>query len=77
MLESDSRDGSGNVLAWRIVPRKERKLRQRVYKGIPDAWRAVAWPLLINRVAGRARPSEELLVQQYRVSAAALMHGRT
>lgn len=68
MLESDSRNGSGNVLAWRVVPRKERKLRERVYKGIPDAWRAVAWVLLIERCAGATRASSDSLARQYRVS---------
>lgn len=68
MLESESRNGSGNVLGWRVVPRKEHKLRERVYKGIPDAWRAAAWGLLIERYTGSTRSSHEVLARHYRVS---------
>ncbi|KIJ53601.1 hypothetical protein M422DRAFT_154639 [Sphaerobolus stellatus SS14] len=60
MLESKVQDGSGNVMNWRVVPRKERKLRERVYKGVPDAWRAAAWALMMDRNAPRGMRMEEL-----------------
>jgi len=52
---------------WRVVPRKERKLRERIYKGIPDAWRAPAWGLLVERYAGVSRERWAELGAQYRV----------
>lgn len=69
MLQSESINGSGNVLAWRVVTRKERKLRERVYKGIPDAWRAAAWGLLVERFTGATRALHETRARDYRVSA--------
>lgn len=49
MLEPRARDEGGNIEAWGIKASKESKLRERVYKGIPDRWRAAAWELLISR----------------------------
>ncbi|KAF8588332.1 RabGAP/TBC [Ramaria rubella] len=66
MLESGMRNGRGDVLAWRVVLRKERKLRERVYKGIPDPWRAAAWGLLVERIANTTRSSQDSLARQYR-----------
>lgn len=52
MLEAERRDCGGNVAVWRVKPGKERKLRKRVFKGIPDTWRAAAWEVLIARWVG-------------------------
>jgi hypothetical protein len=49
MLEPQARDKGGNVLGWSVRAPKERKFRGRVYKGIPDRWRAAAWPLMMAR----------------------------
>lgn len=54
------------------------QLERRVYKGIPDRWRAAAWGTLIDemippsssgRVAGKgkARDSDEDLIREYQV----------
>ena len=66
MLEANSRDQGGNVEEWRVRPSKEKKLRERVYKGIPDCWRSAAWEVLMNRFtrSGRRRLIE--LGEQYR-----------
>ncbi|KAL5519521.1 hypothetical protein ACEPAH_1204 [Sanghuangporus vaninii] len=55
MLEAEGRDQGGNVAIWRIKPSKEKKLRKRVFKGIPDAWRAAAWEVLVARWVGRRK----------------------
>lgn len=66
MLQSQTRDPGGNVESWRIRPSKESKLRERVYKGIPDRWRATAWELLMNRFS-RTGPQElTMLGEEYR-----------
>ncbi|THG98954.1 hypothetical protein EW145_g7345 [Phellinidium pouzarii] len=49
MLEAERRDAGGNVSVWRVAASKERKLRERVFKGIPDRWRAAAWEVLVGR----------------------------
>ncbi|EGO31155.1 hypothetical protein SERLADRAFT_455886 [Serpula lacrymans var. lacrymans S7.9] len=51
MLEVRSRDKGGNVETWGINVSKERKLRERVYKGIPDRWRGAVWEILMNRIS--------------------------
>ncbi|KAL4067289.1 rab-GTPase-TBC domain-containing protein [Scleroderma yunnanense] len=48
MLEVRSRDLGGNAELWGVKPSKAHKLRERVYKGIPDRWRAAAWEVLMN-----------------------------
>ncbi|KAI6048055.1 RabGAP/TBC [Pisolithus marmoratus] len=48
MLEVRSRDYGGNAESWGVKPSKAHKLRQRVYKGIPDRWRNAAWEVLMN-----------------------------
>ncbi|KIO06955.1 hypothetical protein M404DRAFT_998387 [Pisolithus tinctorius Marx 270] len=48
MLEVRSRDRGGNAESWYVKPSKAHKLRQRVYKGIPDRWRNAAWETLMN-----------------------------
>lgn len=52
MLEAERRDPGGNVSVWRLAAGKEKKLRGRVFKGIPDAWRSAAWEVLIGRWVG-------------------------
>ena len=49
MLEVSSRDAGGNVSSWRVKGTKGRKLRERVFKGVPDRWRAAAWNVLIDK----------------------------
>lgn len=36
---------------WTLKPSKEDKLRERIYKGVPDRWRRAVWALLISRKA--------------------------
>jgi hypothetical protein len=49
MLQPSLRDPGGNVEMWHIRSSKESKFRERLYKGIPDRWRAAAWDLLMTR----------------------------
>ncbi|PWN44066.1 RabGAP/TBC [Ceraceosorus guamensis] len=49
MLRVDSRDAGGNVSGYRLAPNlvQSKKLRRRVYKGVPDRWRSAAWWALV------------------------------
>lgn len=67
MLVPKARDQGSNVQLWAVVPRKENKLRERVYKGIPDRWRAAAWELLVRRFVGENRMDLSELAREYRV----------
>ncbi|KAF5368385.1 hypothetical protein D9758_002439 [Tetrapyrgos nigripes] len=49
MLLPQKPDPGGNPEGWYIKPSKEGKLLERVYKGIPDRWRSVAWEVLMSR----------------------------
>lgn len=49
MIEAAERDPGGNVALWRVRRNKREKLRPRVFKGIPDRWRAAVWEVLISR----------------------------
>ncbi|KAG6872769.1 hypothetical protein C0995_006808 [Termitomyces sp. Mi166 len=49
MMAPLSRDAGANVLAWGVRPGKDAKLRRRVYKGVPDAWRRASWDFLMGR----------------------------
>ena len=49
MLESERRDEGGNIALWHVKPSKVHKLRERVYKGIPDRWRNAAWAILVRQ----------------------------
>lgn len=51
MVRPLARDNGGNIELWTVDAAKGRKLRERVYKGIPDRWRAAAWDLLMGRFA--------------------------
>ncbi|KAG1771237.1 RabGAP/TBC [Suillus occidentalis] len=65
MLEVLSRDDGGNVESWGIKASKAHKLRQRVYKGIPDRWRRAAWEVLMNRFSQSGRKAIEKLGDHY------------
>ncbi|KAG2136483.1 rab-GTPase-TBC domain-containing protein [Suillus bovinus] len=65
MLEVLSRDGGGNVESWGIKASKMHKLRQRVYKGIPDRWRRAAWEVLMNRFSKSGRKAIVELENNY------------
>ncbi|TFK26758.1 RabGAP/TBC [Coprinopsis marcescibilis] len=53
MLVPNVRDEGGNVQAWRVRPSKTAKVRRRVYKGVPDRWRAAVWEVLMCAYAER------------------------
>lgn len=57
--------GGGSVLYWTVNPKKEHKFRERIYKGVPDAWRAAAWGVLIEKFAGVQRDRFEILKRDY------------
>jgi len=66
MLQPSSRDPGGNVETWCIRSAKESKLRDRVYKGIPDRWRGAAWDLLMNRIASTGYREVARLSEEYK-----------
>ncbi|KAF5384858.1 hypothetical protein D9615_001044 [Tricholomella constricta] len=66
MLTPLTRDTGANVATWGVRPAKESKLRRRVYKGIPDAWRGAAWGLLMSRYSGIGVREMGLLAAEYR-----------
>ncbi|GLB43592.1 putative protein with domain in Tre-2, BUB2p, and Cdc16p [Lyophyllum shimeji] len=66
MLTPLARDTGANVATWGVRASKEGKLRARVYKGIPDAWRSAAWELLMSRYARTGIREMELLGREYR-----------
>ncbi|KAI0078849.1 RabGAP/TBC [Panus rudis PR-1116 ss-1] len=66
MLEAASRDEGGNVVEWIIRPSKERKLKARTFKGIPDCWRSAAWQILMNRYSMSGQLQLRQLAETYR-----------
>jgi hypothetical protein len=66
MLQPNARDQGGNVESWRIRSSKESKLRERVYKGIPDRWRGAVWDLLMSRNAKMEQREMNGLGRAYR-----------
>ncbi|TCD71168.1 hypothetical protein EIP91_012116 [Steccherinum ochraceum] len=66
MLEARKRDEGGNVEEWAIKPSKERKLRSRTYKGIPDCWRSAAWEVLMNQFTKSSKGKLRELAEEYR-----------
>lgn len=60
------RDSGANVLTWDVRPGKEAKLRRRVYKGIPDAWRRASWDFLMARYSSLGEREMEVLTKEYR-----------
>ncbi|KAI0756377.1 RabGAP/TBC [Daedaleopsis nitida] len=65
MLVPVSRDEGRNVDFWGVRPSKERKLRQRIYKGIPDCWRAAAWEILMCRFSKTGKVELKQLMRDY------------
>lgn len=55
MMTVKDRDQGHNALQFDFANGIDRKLRRRVYKGIPDSWRSAAWSALI---AHRSRTAE-------------------
>ncbi|KAH9932055.1 RabGAP/TBC [Epithele typhae] len=66
MLVPASRDTGGNIDFWGIKPSKERKIRERVYKGIPDRWRSAAWEVLMCRFSRTGKEELRQLMREYR-----------
>ena len=66
MLVAESRDQGGNVDFWGIRPSKERKFRERVYKGVPDCWRSAAWEILMCRFSCTGKDDLRRLMREYR-----------
>ncbi|KAN0061741.1 hypothetical protein ACQY0O_005733 [Thecaphora frezii] len=52
MLEVTDRDEGHNAIEHGFVRGVDKRLRRRIYKGIPDIWRAAAWSALILRHSG-------------------------
>lgn len=48
MLTVKGRDQGHNAVQFEFANGIDRKLRRRVYKGIPDSWRSAAWSALIQ-----------------------------
>ncbi|KAL0951858.1 hypothetical protein HGRIS_008518 [Hohenbuehelia grisea] len=66
MLIAGARDEGGNIASWTIRQGKEHKVRERVYKGIPDRWRSAAWDLLMGRYTGAGGRDLDGLAERYR-----------
>ncbi|KAG6885833.1 hypothetical protein C0993_009225 [Termitomyces sp. T159_Od127] len=66
MMVPLARDSGANVVTWGVRPGKEAKLRRRVYKGIPDAWRRASWDFLMARYSSLGAREMELLAREYR-----------
>ncbi|KAI0673794.1 RabGAP/TBC [Trametes maxima] len=66
MLVAASRDPGGNTDLWGVKAGKERKLRERVYKGIPDCWRSAAWEVLMCRYSRTGKAELRQLMGEYR-----------
>jgi hypothetical protein len=66
MLKPQARDRGANVATWSIRPGKEFKFRSRIYKGIPDSWRAAVWGLLMSRYSDLDVQEMGLLSAEYR-----------
>lgn len=66
MLQVGSRDQGTNVDEWSLVSRKEPKLQERTFKGIPDCWRTAAWEMLMNRFSKSGGKQLLALAARYR-----------
>ncbi|KZT73319.1 RabGAP/TBC [Daedalea quercina L-15889] len=66
MLEARSRDPGCNIDAWGVRASKERKLRERTFKGIPDCWRSAAWDMLLCQFSRHSKTETRQLSQEYR-----------
>ncbi|KAI5829295.1 RabGAP/TBC [Schizophyllum commune Tattone D] len=50
-----TRDEGGNIETWGIREGvSEKKLKRRVYKGVPDRWRSATWVILVRRAVCKA-----------------------
>ncbi|KAJ9107386.1 hypothetical protein QFC21_000836 [Naganishia friedmannii] len=74
MLLVADRDPGGNAVKWKWEDGgKGAKLRERVYKGIPDRWRSAAWTALTDAkprgIQSRSGPQPDVgqLLEKYRV----------
>ncbi|KAL1951377.1 hypothetical protein VTO73DRAFT_526 [Trametes versicolor] len=65
MLVPASRDPGRNIDMWAVKPTKERKLRERVYKGIPNCWRTAAWEVLMCRYSRTGKTELKQLMAEY------------
>ncbi|KAF9820059.1 hypothetical protein IEO21_01721 [Rhodonia placenta] len=66
MLEPRARDEGQNIDSWGIKSSKERKLRERTFKGIPDRWRRAAWDTLMCRFSKHGQAETRRLAHAYR-----------
>ena len=66
MLVAESRDEGSNIDTWTIKAKKEPKLRERTFKGIPDCWRSAAWEVLMNRFTKSGKRELRKLGEEYR-----------
>jgi len=66
MILPSGRDVGGNVESWDIKSSKEKKLRERTYKGIPDRWRNAAWDLLMTRYSRIGKLEVVKLMNDYK-----------
>lgn len=65
MLQPTFRDPGGNAVQWGLKSPKRHKLRERVYKGIPDCWRSAAWEMMIRIKSGAGEKETEKLSREY------------
>ena len=65
MLEAQSRDQGQNIDSWAINQAKAHKLHERVFKGIPDRWRAAVWETLICRFSKSSKAGMRKLMDEY------------
>ncbi|KAG8876702.1 hypothetical protein FRB97_003997 [Tulasnella sp. 331] len=58
MMKVQRRDPGGNVESWSFDEKKGKKLRERIYKGVPDRWRSAVWWTLLDgsRVESKSPP---------------------
>lgn len=66
MLEAEARDEGANIQIWRVKPAKQPKFSERIYKGIPDRWRAAAWELLLRQFSRTGNVETIRLGHDYR-----------
>ncbi|KAL7413329.1 rab-GTPase-TBC domain-containing protein [Mrakia frigida] len=73
MMVKKRMDQGGNVVAWDWAAGKGAKVSRRVYKGVPDRWRAAAWGTLIDQKQssssgkGKGRATDDELLELYQV----------
>ncbi|KDQ63081.1 hypothetical protein JAAARDRAFT_121149 [Jaapia argillacea MUCL 33604] len=66
MLLPATRDIGSNVETWTVKPSKERKLRERTYKGIPDRWRSAGWGMLMAKFSRTGKKEMDKWGAEYR-----------